>query len=260
MGAHQTIDRLSRHALVPLLDHDRTFPAKKLILHFEGINGPDAIKRKSPARDEPWHYFEPFDDSDTELTDLIGDHYDALVAALKEQDEVRAAFEASWLSHAIVDGLTPAHHYPYEEKLAELRGGKGRETRLTIKDKLVMPGQTRSQQVRNNWKMWGPHGLLATHGIFEWGVAMLMKPMSKKQLALTPKELAELREYGVVELFRRKAREISALGMYDAYQKNGWTPALVRQIRTKLVPTIVHMVTLAWLAAAIDAGQARMPE
>lgn len=255
-GAHQKIDRLARHGLVPLLTHNAAFPGIKLILHFEGVNGPDAIKRKSPARDEPWHYYSPFDDKDTALLTLIEDHYDKLVLALKERDEVRAAFEASWLAHAIVDGLTPAHHFPYEEKLAELRGGEGLETRDTIKGKLILPGGTRREQVKNNWKMWGPRGLLLSHGFFEFGVAFLIKPLTPNQLLLTQQDIAELHEYGVLGLFRRRAKEIDTLGLYDRYQKHGWTPYLARKTRSKLMPAIVHMVTLAWYGAAIDAGLA----
>src|SRR5688572_14057740 len=102
IGAHQKIDRLARASLVDLLGGGN-FPSSKLILHFEGVNGPDAIKRKSPAKDEPWHYYDPFDDTDGRLLDILSRHYDELVIALKKQDDVRAAFEAAWLAHAIVD-------------------------------------------------------------------------------------------------------------------------------------------------------------
>lgn len=255
MGAHQKIDRLSRGALRLLLkEKDSKFPKMRQILHFEGVNGPDAIKRKSPAHDEPWHYYAPFDEKDTQLVELISDHYDQLVKALKNEDEVRAAFEASWLAHAIVDGLTPAHHYPYEEKLAELRGGAGLETRTSLKSKVVMPGASPVQKVSNNWKMWGPRGLLMSHGFFEFGIAFLIKPIGTRQVAVRPQDIVELQEYGMVELFRRKAKEISAQGMYDYYQERGWTPRLAWRVRTKLVPVIVHTVALAWYAATIDAN------
>jgi hypothetical protein len=252
-GAHQKIDRLARGTLRELMKKDAVFPNKKLILHFEGVNGPDAIKRKSPAQDEPWHYYSPFDEHDTKLLDIIGNHYDALVTALSGQDDVRAAFEAAWLAHAIVDGLTPPHHFPYEEQLAQLRG-EGLETRNTIKGKLVMPGATPLKRLSNNWKMWGPHGLLTAHGFFEFGIATLIKPFTLKQVTLTDQDIAELAEYGVMELFRRKAREIAALNMYEAYQRDGWTRELVRQARRTMVPVMVHTVTLTWYAACIDAG------
>jgi len=254
LGAHQKLNRLARGRLSLLLSNDGSFPGIKKIQHFEGVNGPDAIKRKSPAKDEPWHYYSPFDPKDTSIIDLIADHYGRLVAALKDNDEVRASFEAAWLSHAIVDGLTPAHHFPYEERLTELRGGAGIDTRTTIKDKLVLPGENRREQVRNNWKMWGPKGLLATHGFFEFGVAAIIKPLSVKQVPLSDKDIQDLQEHGIIELFRRLAKEVSSLGMYDTYMEVGWTPRLARQIRKHLVPAIVKMVTLAWYSAAVEAG------
>jgi hypothetical protein len=255
MGAHQKIDRLSRTALASLLhDKNSAFPGVRAILHFEGVNGPDAIKRKSPAQDEPWHFYEPFNDADTLLPDIIGEHYDQLVRTLKNKDTVRSSFEAAWLAHAIVDGLTPAHHYPYEEKLAELRGGRGMETRNSLKEKMVMHGDTTVERMSNNWKMWGPRGLLLSHGFFEFGIAFLIKPLSARPLLPRKQDMDELREFGVLELFRRKAKEVSALGMYDAYQQTGWTARLARDARNRLMPIIVRTVTLVWYAAMVDAG------
>jgi len=254
LGAHQKLDRLARGCLELLITNNRVFPTSRQILHFEGVNGPDAIKRKSPAKDEPWHYFYPFDETDTELIELIGAHYDQLVTALRDKDEVRASFEAAWLAHALVDGLTPAHHYPYEEKLTELRGGAGIETRTSVKDKLVLPGETRREQVMNNWKMWGPRGLLTTHGFFEFGFAAIITPFTRRQVKVLPTDIEELKQYGVIELFKRKAKEINSLDLFNKYYEHGWTPRLTRQVRKHLAPTIVKMVTLAWYAATIDAG------
>lgn len=255
LGAHQKLDRLARSDLRLLLgEKNKSFPQIRPILHFEGVNGPDAIKRKSPAKDEPWHYFSPFDEEDTQLLELISMHYDQLSDALKRQDMTRASFEAAWLAHAIVDGLTPAHHFPYEETLTELRGGAGIETRTSVKEKIVLPGDTPLEQVKNNWKMWGPGGLLATHGFFEFGVAAIIAPLSIRQVPITDADMHDLYEYGVMELFKRTAKEIGGLDMFEHYAKHGWTPKLARQVRSHLVPAIVSMVTLSWYAAAIDAG------
>lgn len=254
LGAHQKIDRRARKHLAGLLSSDAIFPTTRRILHFEGQNGPDAIKRKSPAKDEPWHYFNPFDESDTMLIGLIQAHYDNLTDALRRDDEVVAAFEAAWLAHAVVDGLTPAHHYPYEEKLVKLRGGLGLDTRLTLKDKLVLPGDTRRQAVSNNWKMWGPKGLFTTHYAFEWGVSTLL-------LARTPvaasrpndKELQEMLSLPLGDYFRRAAKEIAALGLYDRFYRTGWTVQLAREIRRHLIPAIIKSVTMVWHKAALEA-------
>lgn len=254
IGAHQKLDRLARTNLRHLLKDDSVFPAAKDILHFEGVNGPDAIKRKSPAKDEPWHYYSPFDSEDTKLIRIIEDHYDQLVKALRAHDNIRASFEAAWLAHAVVDGLTPAHHYPYEEKLVELRGGATLESRTSYREKIVMPGETRREQMHNNWKMWGSKGLLSTHFLFEWGVAALIAPLSSPQVKISDTDLQELYDHGILELFRRKAKEINSLNMYEKYYKKGWTPYLARQVRKHLAPAIVKTLVLIWYAATIDAG------
>jgi hypothetical protein len=254
MGGHQKIDRLARRQVEQLVP-GTNFPAWREILKFEGQNGPDGIKSKSPGKDEPWHYIDPFDESDTELYGMLQDHYNSLVKALKKDDTVRASFEAAWLAHAIVDGLTPAHHYPYEEELSKLRGGEGLETRTTVKKKLLMTGDTRREKLKNNWKMWGARGLYTSHASFELGVAFLIKPLTFSDAIPTPQELKQAHKLGVVQVFHRSAREIGVLEMYDSFLRKGWTPRLAWQVRHKLGPTIVRTVTFAWYSALIDAGK-----
>lgn len=253
MGAHQKIDRVARNHLTKLITDDSLFPLAGKILHFEGKNGPDGIKRKSPAKDEPWHYYNPFDDEDSQLIDIINNHYNQLVKELKDGNKERVAFEAAWLAHALVDGLTPAHHYPYEEKLIELRGGEGIETRTTIKDKVLMPGDTKREQVKNNWKMWGPKGLMSTHGLFELGVASLFAPLTFSESVPSEEDLATIKEIGVEEWFKRTAREIAVMDMFDRYAKKGWTTKLAYDVRQKLGPSIIKTVALAWYSALQDA-------
>ena len=257
LGAHQKIDRVARNHLARLLTDDGLFPASGKILHFEGKNGPDGIKRKSPAKDEPWHYYSPFNDEDSQLIDLIKNHYKQLVDELRAGNKERVAFEAAWLAHALVDGLTPAHHYPYEEKLIELRGGEGIETRTTIKEKLVLPGDTRREQVKNNWKMWGPKGLISTHGMFELGIATLILPLTFGDNAPTDTMVDEMMSIGIAAWFTRRAREIAILDMYDRYYARGWTTTLAMDVRTKMAPTIINTVTLAWYSALVDAGKVK---
>lgn len=141
MGVHQRIDKVARRHIAPFVSRKIGFPTAKQILHFEGLNGPDGIKRKSPAKDEPWHYINPADPTDTALLDMIDEHINNLAKALQTKNIQRAAFEAAWMAHAITDGLTPAHHYPLEEKLEELRDGRGIETRTTAKEKILLPGK-----------------------------------------------------------------------------------------------------------------------
>ena len=254
MGAHQKIDRIARRHLAVLIDQEMIFPSIKNILHFEGKNGPDGIKRKSPSRDEPCHFYSPFNDKDAGLPELIQQHYSSLVKYLKENNKERASFEAAWLAHALVDGLTPAHHYPYDEELTDIRGTKAR--RKSVKEKIVMPGDNRREQVKNNWKMWGPKGLISTHGLFEIGIASIIKPLAFSDATPSEEEIRKMQELGVVEWFRRTAREIAILDMYNRYYKRGWSTRLTLDVRQKLIPSITKTVTLAWFAAMQDAGLA----
>lgn len=253
LGAHQKIDRVARKHLAKIMAEPNAFPSIRDILHFEGKNGPDGIKVKSPARDEPWHYFNPFDDDDSQLIELISSHYDRLVKELKAGNNERAAFEAAWLAHAIVDGLTPAHHYPYEEKLTELRKGRTLESRTTYREKLIMHGDTRREKVSNNWKMWGARGLYMTHTLFEMGVASLIKPLTFTEAIPKKKDVKLMQEIGPVEWFRRTAREVGVLDLYTRYYQKGWTPKLAYEVRHKLGPLIIKDVTLTWHQALVDA-------
>jgi hypothetical protein len=252
LGAHQKIDRLARKHLESLLP-DNQFPGAGAILYFEGRNGPDAIKRKSPAQDEPWHFLQPFDPDDTQLIQLIEHHYQELVQSLKQSDKVRSSFEAAWLAHAIVDGLTPAHHFPYEEKLVELANGRQISERTTVIKKLLMPGKSWRQILANNWKMWGPKGLFVTHAAFECGIAMLIAPQKCHPARLTPDKIEAFQAQSLGEWFRHLAQDIARLNLYDDFYESGWTVALARRVRSQLSPLIVQAVAIVWYAAALEA-------
>ena len=251
-GAHQKIDRIARRHLETLVP-DSNFPERKEILRFEGKDGPDGIKSKTPAKDEPWHYFDPEDANDTQLLEIIQGHYTELVKALKADNRARSSFEAAWLAHAVVDGLTPAHHYPYENELVRLRGGAGIETRTTPKEKLLMPGDTLPKRISNNWQMWGDKGLLATHIAFEIGIAVMIQPLRLKSAVPTKEQLAVVSKDGVQQLFIDRARKIDELDMYDQFYRSGWTPRLAKTVRKQLMPIIVNTVTLIWAAATQEA-------
>lgn len=253
VGAHQKFDRVARGYISRLRPHT-AFPDIKHILHFEGNNGPDGIKRKSPGTDEPWHFWNPSNPNDTELLETINGHYDSLVQALKEHEEERAAFEASWLAHAIVDGLTPAHHYEYEEKLTELRG-ETLDTRDSFKNKVVIKGDTRRQALSKNWQMWGAKGLIISHGTFEWGVSSLAKPLSFKKYLPKDADIQHAHNIGLDEFLREHALAIHELNLYERFLARGWDVTIARDIRRVLCPRIIQSVAIAW-AMAVDEASA----
>lgn len=251
MGVHQKIDRVAHRHIRSIIAKRTHFPAIYDILHFEGLNGPDGIKRKSPGKDEPWHYVDPNDANDRGIYDMINDHIINLAAALREKNNERAAFEAAWMAHAITDGLTPAHHYPLEAKLEELRDGKGLETRTTTKDKILLPGKNRRNQIRNNWEFWGAKGIMTTHLAFELGIATAIAPLRFDEALPSNEQIKMLKTHPFEEIYANVLRGIAQAGMYEEFSKLGWTRHLANQTRDMLIPEIIRTVTLGWYKAIL---------
>jgi hypothetical protein len=248
IGAHQRIDRIARRHVLEHLPPSVVFPSSRDILHFEGNNGPDGIKRKSPSVDEPWHYIDPTKPADRALIDMILDHQVNLRAALRSGNEERAAFEAAWMAHAIVDGLTPAHHDPYGEQIEELFG-ISLDERVTVKDKNIVKGHNRRDTLSRNWAYWGTKGLLMTHFWFEMGVATSILGTRYKRGIVTIEDVAALKKDGYEKVFREILGEVASLEAYRRYKKGGWTPSLAKTVQRTLIPLIIKAVTLGWIAA-----------
>jgi hypothetical protein len=252
MGVHQRIDRIARRHIVRHVPKKLLFPEARDILHFEGKNGPDGIKRKSPGVDEPWHFIDPYEYQDNQLFTMIENHIFNLGTALREKNNERASFEAAWLAHAVVDGLTPAHHYPFEEKLEELRG-EGMETRNSRKQKLVMPGINRRHQIRNNWEFWGTKGVMTTHLAFEFGVASTIATLRFDDIELSDDELADVRAGHYIDMYKRILALIADMNMYEEFTRAGWTRHLATETKNVLMPQIIKAVMLSWYAGIVEA-------
>ncbi len=250
LGAHQKIDRVARKHLEALLP-ENNFPKISNILKFEGDKGPDSIKRKSPFVDEPWHFFHPEDEADTSILDQINHHYNGLVKALMDNNEVKSAFEASWLAHAVVDGLTPAHQDHFSEESKKLRG-QNEDRELNPKDKLLMHGDTKKEKIINNWKMWGPQGLLTYHVKFELGFASLIAPLKFGETKLKKKSLKLMNQKEINKWYRDTAKEVVKLNLYKDFIKEGWTIKLSQKAQKKLAPILINAVTRIWYNAYIE--------
>jgi hypothetical protein len=248
VGVHQRFDTVAFHMVSAYFTPD-TFPALAQIIHFEGINGPDGLKVKSPGKDEPSHLYDPSTDSGP-IPGLIEKHYAKLVVALKAQDSVRAAFEAAWMAHYVCDGLTPAHHFPLDKHIAEHGLKKGERGSY----KVHTPGQSPMMTVRKGWAMLGGKGLLTTHFNFEMGVATALIGQ-KIKVTLDPAKLVEARQQGAIAFFKQEAREIAELDMYTKFYQKGWSPEVARLVKTRLAPQTVQAIGIIWLLAYLEAGQ-----
>ena len=248
VGTHQQIDRVARRSLMALINEPNNFPTIHDILHFEGIRGPDGVKLRSPGVDEPHHFINPEKPHEGELLKYINGHIQNLAKALKEDNQERAAFEAAWLAHAITDGLTPAHQVPYQEMVDDLRGKRQLEHQ-TVKDKIIIKGDTTKDTLKNSWYYWGPKGILSTHTLFEGGVASVVRGYRMRLAQPTSDELHMIRDGKFETYYIQAVHDVAALNMYDSFKKMGWTETLARQTVDELIPTIVKVVTLAWYKA-----------
>lgn len=247
VGTHQKLDRIARASLMRLAPKGTYFPTIEHILHFEGNRGPDGLKWKSPGEDEPMHFLIPGHD-DGSLMKFILNHQYNLRKALKNKDEVRAAFEAAWLAHAVTDGLTPAHHYPYQDAIEDLMSDKDYVKIFGKPVKGVMRGQNLANAARNNWLYWGPEGYMTKHIAFEYGVALVCAAKKKKRL--TPKiDQKELKDLDLKTEFYKSFEKINNLDMYARFRLKGWNNELASESVRILLPEIVRMIILAWYSA-----------
>lgn len=246
VGVHQKIDRIARKQLANFIGKKEYFPGIQSILHFEGNNGPDGIKRKSPFVDEPWHHINPTDPNDREIMVLIKNHIFNLSKSLTENNNVRSAFESAWLAHAVTDGLTPAHHYPIDEKIDELWGGSPGD-RVSIKDKGLIKGNGARDTVSKNWEYWGAGGVMTKHLSFEMGVATAIASENYKHDIMSYEDVIMLNKHGFEKIYLESINKIYALKIYDEFITTGWTTQIASSVKTILIPEIIRMVTLAWL-------------
>ncbi len=249
IGAHQRIDRVARRHLMRQLPGEAFFPTSQTILHFEGKNGPDGIKSKNPSVDEPWHFIAPDAGADDPMVKTITNHLFNLHAALVRRDEVRAGFEAAWLAHAIVDGLTPAHHVPLADKIEEL-WGKPHAERSSIRDKTIIKGSTRRDTLAKNWEYWGSKGVFSAHIGYELGVASSLVGKRFRSIGMTPLDIEAVEARGYIPYFLESLRDIHKTGCFDLYVKKGWTPKVASLTLRHDIPLIIKNVSLAWYAAS----------
>ena len=253
VGTHQKLDRAARAWLAKLSPDFADFPTAKELIYFEGTRGPDGLKRKSPGVDEPIHFILPDNDDGRLIKDIL-DHQHNLHLALLKQDQTRTAFEAAWLAHAITDGLTPAHHFPYQEAVSELMSDKEYVTIFGQPVKGIMRGETFAQAARNNWLYWGVEGVMSKHIVFEYGAAIVAKSTPNRKLVphLSQAELAHIKRYDELDLkseFYASLRRIHNLKMYDRFRARGWNRELALETRQILLPEIVKMITIGWLSS-----------
>ena len=250
-GTHQKIDRAARLTLRKILSKNPTFskvhfPKIDEILVFEGNGGPDGIKTKSPGKDEPWHFVEPYGDL-TPIKTYVENHLFNLSKALSEENYVRASFEAGWMAHAITDALTPAHQYPMTDKIIEISGKKPEERDKIIK-KMFLSGKNWRERLLNNWEYIGPKGVMSSHMLYEMGVATMITSIAAKKITNDPteEEISRVLNGDFMEVFEEKIKWVADQKYNETYLEKGWTTSLARNTKSILLPEISKIVALGW--------------
>ena len=250
-GTHQKIDRAARLTLRKILSKNPTFskvhfPKIDEILVFEGNGGPDGIKTKSPGKDEPWHFVEPYGDL-TPIKTYVENHLFNLSKALSEENYVRASFEAGWMAHAITDALTPAHQYPMTDKIIEISGKKPEERDKIIK-KMFLSGKNWRERLLNNWEYIGPKGVMSSHMLYEMGIATMITSIAAKKITNDPtkEEISRVLNGDFMKVFEEKIKWVADQKYYETYLEKGWTTSLARNTKSILLPEISKIVALGW--------------
>ncbi len=250
LGVHQRFDAAAYRLIAPYFAEE-TFPSLRQLMHFEGMNGPDGLKVKSPGRHDPGHLYDP-ETGAGDIPQLITDHYRALIVGLRAQDMVRAGFEAAWMAHYICDGLTPAHHFPLDEEMAT-QSEHSKRIPKRYKYTVIVPGTNLVDTIRRSWAVWGGKGLLTTHLNFEFGVAAALVGY-RINVTLDHSQLAKARSMGFLPFFEDEAKSVAALQMYEDFYATGWNAELARTVKNRLAPQITQVIAIAWLLAYLEAG------
>ncbi len=250
VGVHQRFDVAAYRMIASYFAED-TFPSLKQLMHFEGMNGPDGLKVKSPGHHEPGHLYNP-ETGGGDIPRLITDHYRQLVESLRTKDLVRAGFDAAWLAHYICDGLTPAHHFPLDADMAKQSEHSKRIPRR-YKYTVIVPGINVIDTIRRSWAIWGGKGLLTTHFNFEVGVAAALVGFRLKA-PLDHDRLAKARSSGLLPFFTEEAKSVATLEMYETFYLSGWNAELAQMVKHRLAPQITQTIAIAWLLAYLEAG------
>ena len=249
VATHQRLDRAARRQITGHLPKTCHFPTAKEIVHFEGMNGPDGLaSKKGDLNDEPWQFVLP-DFSDDRLLKCIENHLHNLHQAAVKQDRVRMSFEAAWMAHMIVDGLSPPHHQPFKDQLRELDKREVDELKSRM-SRIIAPGSSMKEFLALNWKRMGPRGVGTNHVLFEAGVEFLMLAYRPRQLLVNLKsdDIKRAKQGEYMEMFKSSVKYIDGYQMFERYEQNGWTEDLARNVRHVMIPEMVKMITLGWLA------------
>lgn len=207
---------------------------------------------KTPSRTPPDASKPPKSDDSRSVPEMIVDHRWNLVQALRRHDATRAAFEAAWMAHMIVDGLTPAHHFPLSDVKDQLMTSEEMMHIFGQPVKGVIRGRSLMETVRNNWLYWGAKGFMSQHVAYEYGVAMIAATLPHRTMAsrIDPQNLFESDFW---QTYCNSVKLIQQYKMYERFCQEGWTTELAYDTKNILLPEIVKNIAAGWYSAIQEA-------
>lgn len=236
-----------------IIEASRTQNAARACLEAPGASDTPNLAGTAPRNSDaaqPLSDTAPVDSRS--LPKMIVDHYYNLVQALRAEDATRAAFEAAWMAHMVVDGLTPAHHFPLSDVKEQLMTSQEMIKIFGQPVKGMMRGRSALETARNNWLYWGAKGYMSQHIGYEYGVAMIAAALPHKYLTskIDPQNFVELDFF---QNYPMAVAKVQKYNMYERFRKEGWTTELAVETKNVLLPEIVKNVALGWYAAIIEA-------
>ncbi len=153
------------------------------------------------------------------------------------------------MAHAIADGLTPAHHYPYSEVVDELMLDMDYKKIFGVEIKGIMRGHNLLEATRNNWIYWGAGGVMTKHIAFEYGIAYAVAASKQKELLPKIEGKLDVSKIDIKKEFYKSLERVNQLDMYGRFLKDGWTTQLAFDVKQVLVPEVVRAITMAWLSS-----------
>jgi hypothetical protein len=151
----------------------------------------------------------------------------------------------------IIDGLTPAHHQPFKEQL-KANDPRAEAEANSILRRIFVPGTNFRDLFERNWQRLGPRGVGTNHILFEAGIDFIVMPIRPKSFPtvdITVEEIKKAKSGHFLEMYWKSVKHVDSLQMFERYEKDSWTPDLADDVREKLIPEVIRMVILAWIAA-----------
>ncbi len=202
----------------------------KDIYKYDGGYGPDRLWCRG-ERSTSESYFNPTNGEGGALKQ-IAEHYRRTVQ--RAAKNLAWGKDFTWMSHFVVDALSPAHHFGTYRK-ARRKHHDWHDPYFNYIDNMKSP--------KNK------------HPFFE-GLINFWQVFSKRETPVF--DQLEMVDENKVEIFMlNMIFKVRELKIYEEYVERGWSRDLWRRIKTKLIPQIEYALAVVWLSLMKDVNNER---